>query len=173
MFEIEPVTGLVKLLEQPAAGSVHSWEVETLAIDDGHCFACDACDQANGPVCVRNSARGTLRIKQQRLLNHRPSITNCSGLMSFPPRVSEAALPGTLVVTVRASDVDWNEAGLITFKLSEKTGRAPEFHIDKKTGAITTVRAIDRETVHDSSFNYITVFAVDNGSIPVTASDSQ
>uniref|UniRef100_UPI00358DE9BE protocadherin-16 n=1 Tax=Myxine glutinosa TaxID=7769 RepID=UPI00358DE9BE len=74
--------------------------------------------------------------------------------------VSEATLPGTPVLTVRATDRDSGRNGALLYTLNSKTNSKPKsFNIDSVSGVISTVRQL----VPDGHLHQLTVVATDYG----------
>ena len=96
---------------------------------------------------------------------HRPVIqilkNNGSPFSATLTTIAEDAPIGTTVLVVEAIDDDVGENARITYSLNE----VPEFRIDPNSGAITTVKALDRETT--AGYTLI-VTAQDNGIPPLS-----
>lgn len=83
---------------------------------------------------------------------HRPVIERTP----YSANIPEDVPIGSTVLVIEASDADVGENARITFSMDD----VPEFRIDPVTGAITTVKQLDRETT--AGFT-IVVTAMDNG----------
>ena len=78
--------------------------------------------------------------------------------------IAENAQIGTVVYTVMATDGDSGSNGNISYSLDTET---TNFHIDEKTGEITSLRVFDREVV---PLYQIRVTATDSGTPPLSGS---
>ncbi|XP_074147953.1 protocadherin Fat 2 [Sminthopsis crassicaudata] len=83
----------------------------------------------------------------------------------YQGQVEENSLPGTLVLSVTAQDVDLGQDGVIQYFLRDGTDLAT-FSIDRDTGMIQTRMPLDREFI---PHYWLTVLAVDKGSVPLSS----
>uniref|UniRef100_A0A8C8SUZ8 FAT atypical cadherin 2 n=1 Tax=Pelusios castaneus TaxID=367368 RepID=A0A8C8SUZ8_9SAUR len=79
--------------------------------------------------------------------------------------VQENSPEGTLVMTVTAQDGDKGKDGELQYFIREGTGLAV-FRIEEDTGTIQTMGPLDREAM---SHYWLTVLAVDQGSVPLSS----
>nr|XP_040041664.1 protocadherin Fat 1a isoform X1 [Gasterosteus aculeatus aculeatus]XP_040041665.1 protocadherin Fat 1a isoform X1 [Gasterosteus aculeatus aculeatus] len=80
--------------------------------------------------------------------------------------IKEDALVGTSVMTVSAEDEDEGRDGEIRYSIREGSGLGI-FTIDEETGVIRTQELLDHET---TSHYWLTVYAMDRGVVPLSAS---
>uniref|UniRef100_K7FLZ5 FAT atypical cadherin 2 n=1 Tax=Pelodiscus sinensis TaxID=13735 RepID=K7FLZ5_PELSI len=92
---------------------------------------------------------------------HPPHFTS----FVFSGWVQENSPEGTSVMTVTAQDGDKGKDGELQYSIREGTGLAV-FHIEEDTGTIQTVGPLDRES---TSHYWLTVLAVDRGSVPLSS----
>uniref|UniRef100_A0A8C0H1Q3 FAT atypical cadherin 2 n=1 Tax=Chelonoidis abingdonii TaxID=106734 RepID=A0A8C0H1Q3_CHEAB len=83
----------------------------------------------------------------------------------FSGRVQENSPEGVSVMTVTAQDGDKGKDGELQYFIREGTGLAV-FRIEENTGTIQTVGPLDRES---TSHYWLTVLAVDRGSVPLSS----
>lgn len=80
--------------------------------------------------------------------------------------ISEAALIGTSVIQISATDNDEEENKIIKYVLSEKDVKDGSFTIDSASGVIRTNRGLDRES---TAVYHLHAVAVDKGSPPLSS----
>ncbi|XP_017683478.1 PREDICTED: protocadherin Fat 2 [Lepidothrix coronata] len=83
----------------------------------------------------------------------------------FKGWVQENSPKGTSVMMVTAKDIDKGKDGEVQYFLREGTGMSV-FHIEKDTGTIRTIGSLDRE---GTSHYWLTVLALDLGTIPLSS----
>ncbi|OWK59504.1 Protocadherin Fat 2 [Lonchura striata] len=83
----------------------------------------------------------------------------------FKGWVQENSPKGTSVMMVTAKDIDRGKDGEVQYFLREGTGLSV-FHIEKDTGTIRTIGSLDRE---GTSHYWLTVLALDLGTIPLSS----
>ncbi|KAI5705756.1 hypothetical protein M8J75_001445 [Diaphorina citri] len=93
--------------------------------------------------------------------NHKPFFDKC---LSYKPTVKEAQPKDTEVIQVHATDVDPpSNGGTIQYRIIKAPGERAKFSIDKETGIVKTLYALDRDDPEREKEIYITVIAEDNG----------
>ncbi|KAG8278057.1 Cadherin EGF LAG seven-pass G-type receptor 2 [Homalodisca vitripennis] len=85
----------------------------------------------------------------------------------YTASVFEDAPVGSTVLIVAATDGDVGQNAQITYLLTSSIGENTDFVINAQTGAVTTTKALDRET---QSGYLLTVTARDNGNPPLSDS---
>uniref|UniRef100_A0A8C4T505 FAT atypical cadherin 2 n=1 Tax=Erpetoichthys calabaricus TaxID=27687 RepID=A0A8C4T505_ERPCA len=83
----------------------------------------------------------------------------------FKGSVEEGSPIGTTVTTLTALDEDSGKDGEVRYFISDGTGFGV-FTIDQETGTIQTVESLDRESI---SRYWLTVYATDMGTVPLTS----
>uniref|UniRef100_A0A8C1MAR4 Protocadherin-16 n=1 Tax=Cyprinus carpio TaxID=7962 RepID=A0A8C1MAR4_CYPCA len=136
-FSVHPVTGVItttKALDREAQGV---YAVTVYARDGGS---------------PPNFAKTTVRITVLDENDNRPAF----GRVYYSLEVPENQEPVTLF-TIRATDQDSGDSGLVHYKITDHFG---DFHLDRKSGVLSTSRPLDRE----SKAKYtLTVEAQDQG----------
>lgn len=137
MFGIDEATGVVTTLT--------SLDRELV---DVHYFRVSATDDSFPP----RSGTTTLQVNVLDANDHAPVFEKDA----YEAALREGVAPGTVVITVRATDKDANRNAEIEYSFETPID---EFHVDGKSGVITTRKTLDREAT--PSF-ILTVLARDN-----------
>ncbi|XP_076832352.1 protocadherin-16 [Brachyhypopomus gauderio] len=123
-FSIHPVTGVIttnKVLDREAQ---EDYTVTVYAKDGGF---------------PANFAKATVRIAVLDQNDNRPVF----GRVYYSLEVPENQEPVTLF-TLRATDLDAGASGLVQYKIADGD-LSGDFHLDRKSGVLSTSRALDRE----------------------------
>jgi hypothetical protein len=140
VFTIDPLTGTIT--------TTQNLDRETMPV---HYFRVVARD-AGKPV---RTGETRLTVYVDDINDHTPKFESDMYMKS----VSEAIGIGSTVQNVRASDEDWGRNGEIVYSFVNPGDIVGVFDIDAQLGSITTVSALDRESV---ATYHLVVAAVDN-----------
>ncbi len=145
LFRIERDTGKLHALPLDREER-EEYKLEVVAID-------------HGPE--RLTTRCVIRVRVEDENDNDPSFTQSI----YSASVREDIPVGTEVAKVTATDADRGENGRVRYSLENATEWA--FAIDERTGAVYTIRPLDREEVPEMRFD---VLASDGGSSSVRSS---
>ncbi|XP_060743723.1 protocadherin-16 [Tachysurus vachellii] len=124
VFIIHPVTGVISTTRSLDRETKEDYTVTVYAKDGGF---------------PSNFAKATVRITVLDENDNRPAF----GRVYYNLEVPENQEPVTLF-TLRATDLDSGDSGLIQYKITDGDPLS-DFHLDKKSGTLSTSRALDRE----------------------------
>ncbi|XP_060753692.1 protocadherin-16 [Neoarius graeffei] len=145
VFTIHPVTGVISTTRSLDRETKENYIVTVYAKDSGF---------------PSHFAKATVRITVLDENDNRPAF----GRVYYSLDVPENQEPVTLF-TLRAIDVDSGDSGLVQYKITDGDPSG-DFHLDKKSGLLSTSRALDREK---KARYTLTVEAQDLGTPPLSS----
>ncbi|KAM9468396.1 protocadherin-16 [Clarias gariepinus] len=145
VFTIHPVTGVISTTRSLDRETKEDYTLTVYAKDGGF---------------PSNFAKATVRITVLDENDNRPAF----GRVYYSLEVPENQEPVTLF-TLRAIDLDSGDSGLVQYKITDGDPSG-DFHLDKKSGILSTSKGLDREMKARYTF---TVEARDQG-IPALSS---
>uniref|UniRef100_A0A3B3TF36 Protocadherin Fat 4 n=1 Tax=Paramormyrops kingsleyae TaxID=1676925 RepID=A0A3B3TF36_9TELE len=120
--------------------------------------------QASYELCIQATDMGVPSLASIAKVNITLKDVNDNRPTFYPVRyfvnIKENEPPGTHVTTVKATDLDLGRNGTVKFTIT--LGDLVRFHIDSKTGRITTQQSLSRE---DGTTYELTVSAADGGGL--------
>ena len=151
MFNIDPITGVVRLNDDNIDLSEDKYELNITATDDSSC-------------CVKSQeephiSTAVVVVFITDVNDHKPVFTECVSYAATPPIISRDATIGTPVLNVTAKDLDKGNNGAVKYSIVNKPNKSEEvFRIDEQTGEIFTNKVLTEE---DTGPLWLTVKAQD------------
>lgn len=156
MFEIEQLTGVIRLINGPIHLDKDKYELNVTAKDDGAC-----CKDGTRSL---HTSTALVVVFITDVNDNKPVFEDCD---KYNPKVLEGSESGTFVIKVEATDQDKGYNGQVRYSVVQQPNqRGTKFIVDEITGDVRTNKVFDREGEDGRSVS-VTLKATDRGNPPL------